>query len=618
MILMKRSESQSLYKALPGAYITYTSNDKDSYRCKSADKTVLKINYWITEELKIEDIYYPKIVSQIVPEILNFKNKDYPNVKVDNRLMNLNRANKQIKFLEVKNFKDEKKLQIIGHIDPKLFYCPRCGNITFLEKDSDITKMVCSNDNCSYKGRRLSQYNRVWVCSCGESYPISSYEVDPKKYRYLATSNNGFIKHNGESERIREKKCPQCGNLCSMENATDPKAFFPKIITSVKLTDGKYASLCENNDGKDLIIEKYIKNMSNEEYIKRADEILINKDNLIDNVDDEFETLILNNINLSDKQNDLNNETDIEEETVYKILEYETLKSKKVTSLDRAVENAIRFEKIEHSEDIYSILNAMKISDMFSVSDIEIINTAYGFTRKYQSCEELQNENEQLNLRAFSSNNPRIAAFYNIRIKTEGIVIDIDRKAIYEYIKNSFTDKYNLRLNELSEQDLKKWFLDKHIINTRLIKKYQDIDDNDESITNIFTKCAYTLLHTISHMFINVLSKYCGIDKSSLCEMIFVNNCSIFIYSQTNQGAVLGAITQTFDKYLYELLKDTYNDNKTCTFDPICMSTSNGSCCACTYLDEVACEHFNKDLSRRLLYGYENEKDKINNFWEEI
>ena len=50
------------------------------------------------------------------------------------------------------------------------------------------------------------------------------------------------------------------------------------------------------------------------------------------------------------------------------------------------------------------------------------------------------------------------------------------------------------------------------------------------------------------------------------------------------------------------------------------MNTSDGSCCACTYLDEVACEHFNKDLSRRLLYGYKAKgtDEKIINFWEEI
>ena len=35
---MKRSESQSLYSALPGACITYTSNSKESIEKSYADK----------------------------------------------------------------------------------------------------------------------------------------------------------------------------------------------------------------------------------------------------------------------------------------------------------------------------------------------------------------------------------------------------------------------------------------------------------------------------------------------------------------------------------------------------------------------------------------------------
>ena len=121
-------------------------------------------------------------------------------------------------------------------------------------------------------------------------------------------------------------------------------------------------------------------------------------------------------------------------------------------------------------------------------------------------------------------------------------------------------------------------------------------------------------------MFINTISKFCGIEKNSLSEMILLNSASILIYSKSNQGAVLGALTQTFNKYLYEMLNSVYSENETCTFDPLCINSNKGSCCACTYLDEVACEHFNKDLSRRILYGFKDNatNEEILNFWEEI
>ena len=120
-------------------------------------------------------------------------------------------------------------------------------------------------------------------------------------------------------------------------------------------------------------------------------------------------------------------------------------------------------------------------------------------------------------------------------------------------------------------------------------------------------------------MFINTISKFCGIDKSSLSEMIFLNTCSIFIYSKSNQGAVLGALTDMFKMNLHKVINSVYSDNNTCIFDPLCMNTSNGSCCACSFIDEVACEHFNKDLSRKYLYGYSTigSDDYYENFWEE-
>ena len=615
---MKRSESQSLYNALPGAYITYTCNARDSLKYKQADKTVLKIEYWKTDEIDIGDVYYPKIVSQIIPDIVNFKSDSNNKVEVDGSLLNLIRNRKQVEFLEAHNYKNEDRTQIYGHINPKMFYCPKCGNIKFIENDNDISKMICTNDKCEHKGRRLLQYNRIWACSCGLSYPIDSYDLDPNKYRYFANRKDGFVNSKGESERIKPKRCI-CGNLCSMENATDPKAFYPRIITSVKLTDDNDASLCESKEGQDLIIERQIGKINDEEFKNRAALIKNKQNNPLQGIEDtaDFGDL-LNNIIQGDAQNNTLIETDIDDEVVYKILEYNTLKRKIVTSLDESINNAIKCEKISEPSEMLDMIKALKISNIFSVANIEIINTAYGYTRKYQSPEDLMKENEPLKLCAFKGHNPGIPAFYNIRTKTEGIMIDIDKRAIYDYLKNTFEESHQFNFQDLTDEQLIAWFMDKDKIDSRLIKKYQDIDEENGKMVNLYTKCVYKLLHTISHMFINTISKFCGIDKSSMSEMIFVNACSILIYSQTNQGAVLGAITQTFDKYLYELLRDTYNDNKTCTFDPLCMNTSDGSCCACSFLDEVACEHFNKDLSRRLLYGYETESEKIINFWEEI
>ena len=33
------------------------------------------------------------------------------------------------------------------------------------------------------------------------------------------------------------------------------------------------------------------------------------------------------------------------------------------------------------------------------------------------------------------------------------------------------------------------------------------------------------------------------------------------------------------------------------------METQNGACMGCSYISDVSCTHFNKDLSRSYLYG---------------
>lgn len=615
---MKRSESQSLYSALPGACITYTSNSKESIEKSYADKKSLRITYWKSKKIDKEDIYYPKIVNQILTDLCNFKSEENEKVKIDGLLSNLlnnKEYRDRVNFLEIDPYKEG--TQILGHIFPKMFYCPMCGKIKFLQKDKDIVNMFCE---CTGKIKAMNQYNRIWVCSCGDIYSIDEEQVDISKLRYFASVKDGFVRTDGTLYKIPSKRC-KCGNKCTLENATDPKAFYPRIITSVKLTENQEAKLCKTTDGKNLIIDRQIGKIGEEEFKKRAKELLDgNSDNNdsdmgIDNDFDFLDSFVsIEKEKLSDDK--------VEEDTLYRILEYNTIKRKIVTDMDTSIKNAKRFGKILDEKEIYDMLKKLQIENIASVSDIEIINTAYGYTRKYQAPDEMRTDRkEPLVLRAFHDVNKHIVPnFYNIRTKTEGIIIDINKRALYKYLKETYSKTKQFLFKDLNDEELNRWFLDKTNLDSRLIDKFKEIDTQNGNMTNLYTKCTYDILHTISHMFINTISKFCGIDKSSLSEMIFLNAGAILIYSKTNQGAVLGALTQTFDKYLYEMLKCVYRDNETCTFDPLCMNTSNGSCCACTYLDEVACEHFNKDLSRRLLYGYEEKgtDEKIINFWEEI
>ncbi len=607
---MRRSESQSLYSALPGAYINYSSSSSDGFAFKQFDRKVIKIDHWEIKRIDESDIFYPKIVSQIKPDLKEFLSSEKDNIDLDTPLRNFfnEKQERKVCFCEANI---DSKNQIYGHLNPKMFYCPKCGKIKNLKKDSDIKEMVC---NCTGEKKYMNQYNRVWVCSCGASYPL---EVDETKYRYFAYLQDGFLNRNNKKEFLPSKICPSCGSVCRLINSTDPKCFYPRTITSVKLTENSEAKLCVSQQGRDLILDRQLGVISSTEFKDKANKILNNNNaNALqgNSALDAFLYPFKSAVEIpKEKYN-------VSEEVVYKILEYNTIKEKIEyhNQLQYAIEQAIASDEIVSEEEITNLLKKLGITNISSVGGIEIINTAYGYTRRFQSIDEVTNEKDKFKLCAFPTfNEMGIPSFYNVRTLTEGILIDIDKSRLYNYIKEKYSRTKQFYFKDIAGSDLELWFMDSNNIDLSLIKKFEEIDSTTGTVASFYTKDIYSLLHTISHMMINTISKFCGIDKSSLSEMIFINTASIFIYSQSNQGAVLGALTDMYAKDLYKVLKNVYEDNKLCIFDPLCMTTSNGSCCACSFLDEVACEHFNKDLSRKYLFGYgkPGEKDYVKNFW---
>ena len=141
-------------------------------------------------------------------------------------------------------------------------------------------------------------------------------------------------------------------------------------------------------------------------------------------------------------------------------------------------------------------------------------------------------------------------------------------------------------------------------------------------ILYVETKAIYSILHTISHLLIKSAGINSGISKEGFAEIIFPNIPAIFIYPTSEQGHVLGSVSGMFENNYRKFISDAFENFEQCSFDPICTTHHDGSCFACTMLSEVSCEHFNKDLSRKYLYGGVIDTlwpDKINiekGFWK--
>lgn len=475
---------------------------------------------------------------------------------------------------------------------------------------------------CDICKEHMKQYNRIWACSCGDFRPIWIPEDKIENYRYFPKNKDGFV-INGKNIALKAPICKNCNNPMKMINATDNASFYPRIIKSVNLIKNKDAELCKSKEGIELILKRKIGDVSKDEFEEKRTSIMnMPKDKQKVEMSVSGFDALLRNIKMNNKEEIFTLQTDdeslVNNETIaYKLLEYETIKNNTILKLDNAIENSIKYEQTKNYAEIEDLLRSMGIKDISSISNIEIINTAYGYTRVYQS-EENVLPNEKFEIRSLINSSSRekyesgTIDFLNTRDKTEGILIELDKAKIIKFLQINNEIMKNTRIQIDNERELNKWFIEHP--NPTIINKYSEIQEDGSC-----TKDVYTLLHTISHMFINVFGENCGLDKNSLGEMIFVNVPAIFIYSQTIQGHVLGALTDMFKKNLLNVLRDTYENNKVCIFDPICMDTSNGRCVGCSYLDEVTCEHFNLDLTRKFLYGYENKdtKENIKGFWEE-
>ena len=226
----------------------------------------------------------------------------------------------------------------------------------------------------------------------------------------------------------------------------------------------------KTNDGKNLIIDRQIGKIGEEEFKKRAKELLDgNSDNNdsdmgIDNDFDFLDSFVsIEKEKLSDDK--------VEEDTLYRILEYNTIKRKIVTDMDTSIKNAKRFGKILDETEIYDMLKKLQIENIASVSDIEIINTAYGYTRKYQAPDEMRTDRkEPLVLRAFHDVNKHIVPnFYNIRTKTEGIIIDINKRALYKYLKETYSKTKQFLFKDLNDDESKIFMVDSNMYREKLL-----------------------------------------------------------------------------------------------------------------------------------------------------
>lgn len=619
---MKINKNQALYRGLPFCWTTYSDSNKSDY------KYACEIIAWNTK--KVTGINEEMIKKDIRRRVESFKiaggivKEEFDIYEID-----------KFEFVEPSLVEDIP--DIVCNINPNTYYCQQCGFVRYEAKATSAP--VCPECKKHGKINKMNQLQMVYACKCGFADGVKPpYSKDILFYHWREKENQfKFFTASGKKIEM-EINCPVCSKKLFPRNATDSRLFYSQSGNLVNLYNKEYSDVLKNYkfDAEILMLAKWFDIIDNNAFLNILKSPESSKDFFEYKAKDIDDSDVLNFAKVFNKTPqeivDMLNASQIDKLTIGKIkaeinnilpvsilgkrieliisdlLEFDTLKyPKHYISLSNAINKGKDLGYIVDENDVYELLSKMKINNMHVSEDVQIVNYSYGFTR-IRNCPDGTADTLDLHLRGFKNK-----AFTTI-LDTEGILIELDMKEIFKWLQENGFVSDDIEIN--SKVEVKKWFLEN--INLDSITHFATISGDGN---NLVTKVVYSLIHTISHMMIISAGKNSGLSRDSISEIIFPNTCAFFIYPTSSEGVTLGSISGMFETNLEIFLQDALRENEICTFDPICSTHQNGACVACSYLSEVNCAHFNKDLSRSYLYGgiirINNKEIKIKKgFWK--
>lgn len=606
---MPRGLLQTLFRYLPNSYIDFDSGN-----------AIAKVDKWDSRPLK--DVNGERILKRINKTVNSFKELKgiSDNINMDDyELM-------KPKYIYVK-----------AH--PLVFTCKKCNRGYNFKSINNMRKSLGNRYRCKC-GNRLTQMDLIYTCKCGwadQIYikPCKNHGYDHIYYRHNneMAKRTWFCSKDGHTQPFFGK-CPECGERILPVPFRQFDVYNPKTLTMIDLIESKEEKLLDEQKIQKIIHAKYLDIINQKETLKLIDGIL-NKDEA--NQDEELKEtiemlkaammpeeeafiyakkIIKNNDPnskldkvLSQLDEKINNSDEGYYSNAVSLLEYDAvLNSKMVSTIDEAIQRAKQLSSSSNPYDFYNVRDNYGFKNIQACSGVPMIFASYGYTRRVS-------DPEGAVLRGFPQDKEQESSgkkpIYGTKLETEGILFEFDRKKILKWLlRNNFINEIedNVPQNLDDEGAIKAWFLNN--IKTEEIDRYKEIE-NFEKIT----KQVYTLLHSASHALMKKAADLCGLAIDSLSEYIFPSVPAVFIYCHNAQGFKLGAMFNLFQAFLDKWIIEAVNYTKDCLYDPICIE-EKGACLGCLHINEISCEHFNKDLDRAYLIGKIDEEKRIIGFWE--
>lgn len=635
---MKRSKTQAVYRFLPDMWI---SEKGDSERALSA-----RIKNW--NYIKMSDIYEDFIDEEIKRQIKLFGDRggDISAFDITPGIHS---------FSVVETACNEGIPDIIGEMSPLVFYCSVCGTVFDVRNPSDVDKYTwkCKNPECGKWA--VKQLQMIYACECGHAQPIKIpyvQGVKDFKYRPNETQYKMFYK-SGRAEKPAEfvLPCPTCNSRLIPDNANSGRNYKPFTLRVINLVDERCGRFYKKGlEAQKTIVSRWFDKLSADDY----EEILNNIDlafsdafrsgaqrtaieqqvrslvdagllpaemfesavnNMLQNTSNtksvERYVTICDDLFAKRKAEDPVGYTEWLGHFSFKLMQYDTLKyAKRIVTLEEAIQCQLEMEFIDSADEVNELNARLGIKNMQVSCDIQILNCTYGYTRRVADPKNSSNKQCRLKLNAYDKTRDGTANLvYGAKLDTEGILFEIDRRKIIEwlYANDIILEEQLPDLDD--EASVKKWFAE--YVHSDVISMFGEIDESE-----VITKNVFALLHSMSHAFMNAAGELSGLSSNSLTEIIIVETASIFIYAQTSQGIPLGALSGMAETNYAYFLKKAFDETKNCVFDPICTERDDTACSACLIIPDISCNHFNAELGRKYLYSIDGVETPTIGFWE--
>lgn len=620
---MRRGVQQALFKYLPGSWVDFTKSG-------GGVTYAVHVDNWNSIQLTgINNKRLLRIINQRVHEFI--RNSNEGTASVVDFASTIDEETYDVLTPKI----SDKIGAIHTSVKPWVFVCNSCGHVRqYYNYDEFKRKEYQPCENC---GKHMTQLRMIRFCKCGYAdgiyVPKCSTPGHGTQYMTRRGSGVDFVCSKCGKKAALPFYCPECHQKLDIKPALDSSHFIPFTLSLIDLLDKRKDIFLDNEAefrGEKVVIAQYLGVIPQVQYEK-----IVASGRITD--EDEFEKVLeeeaaalrqggLDSATIEmvlDAKRRMNPSGEVfkaiakvtnglsisfnEELTLIaeEILEYDELVNAKMTlSLEEAMNDA---ELVNDGvrPDYYAIAMELGFSNVQLCSGVPIITAAYGYTRKERS-------GPGVKLRGFPREMEK-RNVYAVRLETEGVLFELDRRKVLNWLfVNGFIVPEDMP-NMEDEYEVKIWFLDR--VHCELIQPFVEIDNTDKN--GQITKAVYTLIHSISHALINEVSEICGLDRSSLSEYLLPNIPAVFIYCSNSQGFNMGALYNAFQTHFDRWLKHTRENAKKCIFDPICINHDK-ACVGCLFLNEVSCQHFNKDLNRSYLCGFFDvqKQERLKGFWE--